>query len=131
MTEAAIVEVSWGELIDKITILEIKERRLSGAMAVANVRRELAVLNKAFQSVQASSQLAGLKQELAAINENLWKIEDRIRAKEAASVFDGEFIELARSVYINNDKRASVKRAINELLKSDLVEEKQYTPYKT
>lgn len=131
MTEAPTVEVSWGELIDKITILEIKERRLSAPAAVANVRRELAVLYKAFQQVQTLPPLAGLKQELTAINENLWEIEDRIRAKEAASAFDGEFIELARSVYINNDKRASVKRAINELLKSDLVEEKQYTSYKT
>lgn len=95
------------------------------------MRRELAVLNKAVQKVQTPAQLAGLKRELTAINENLWEVEDRIRAKEAVNAFDGEFIELARSVYINNDKRASVKRAINELLKSDLVEEKQYTSYKT
>lgn len=130
MTSAPTVEVSWGELIDKITILEIKARRLSAPTALANVRRELTVLNMALKDAQASSELAVLKRELAAINESLWDIEDKIRAKEAAGAFDREFIELARSVYINNDKRASVKRAINELLKSELVEEKQYTPYK-
>ncbi|HEU5017193.1 MAG TPA: DUF6165 family protein [Pseudolabrys sp.] len=130
MTAAPTVEVSWGELIDKITILEIKARRLSAPAAVANVRRELAVLDKALHRMQAPPQLAAFKRDLAAINESLWQIEDKIRAKEAAGAFDEEFIELARSVYLNNDKRAGVKRAINRLLQSDLVEEKQYTSYK-
>ncbi len=127
---SATVEVSWGELVDKLTILEIKERRLSSPDAVANVRRELAGLNKVLQDLQPPAAFAALKDDLVAVNESLWEIEDKIRAKEAAAAFDQAFIDLARSVYINNDKRAALKREINLLLKSDLVEEKQYTPYK-
>ncbi len=123
------VEVSWGELFDKLTILEIKERRLSSPTAVANVRRELAALRAAVVGVEPAAEIAALKAKLAEINERLWEIEDGIRAKEAASTFDQDFIALARSVYFNNDKRAELKRAINTLLKSGFVEEKQYTPY--
>jgi len=123
------VEVSWGELVDKLTILEIKQRRLSAPAAVANVKRELAALSKVVDDLQAPAGFAALKQNLSAINESLWEIEDRIRAKEAAGSFDREFIELARAVYISNDKRAAFKREINLLLKSDVIEEKQYTPY--
>lgn len=129
MNATPTIEVSWGELVDKLTILEIKERRLTSPDAVANVRRELAALNKVMQGLQAPRELAGLKRDLSAVNDRLWEIEDRIRAKEAASVFDREFIDLARSVYINNDKRVALKREINLLLKSDVVEEKQYTGY--
>ena len=129
LRSAPSVKVSWGELIDKITILEIKERRLSSPAAVANVKRELAALNEALHALHPPAAFAGLKQDLAAINESLWEIEDRIRAKEAAGVFDGEFVELARAVYRHNDKRAALKREINLLLNSDVVEEKQYTPY--
>jgi predicted nucleic acid-binding Zn-ribbon protein len=124
------VEVSWGELVDKLTILEIKERRLSSSAAVANVRRELADLNKVLHVLRVPAEFAALKQGLAAINESLWEIEDRIRAKEAAASFDSEFVELARAVYVNNDKRTALKREINLLMKSDFVEEKQYTPYR-
>lgn len=124
------VDVSWGELIDKITILEIKERRLVSAEALANVRKELAVLATAAAAAAAPPELAQLKTELRVINETLWDIEDRIRAKEAAGSFDAEFVELARSVYVTNDSRSRVKRRINEALKSELVEEKQYTPYR-
>jgi hypothetical protein len=124
------VPVSWGELVDKITILEIKEQRLSSPQAVANVRNELAVLSRAVAELQSSpAALNTLKQKLKAINEKLWEIEDEIRAKEAAKTFDPQFIELARAVYFNNDERARIKREINDLLKSGLVEEKQYTPY--
>jgi predicted nucleic acid-binding Zn-ribbon protein len=123
------VEVSWGELVDKLTILEIKQRRLSAPAAVANVKRELAALAKVVDDLQAPAGFAALKQNLSAINESLWEIEDRIRAKEATGSFDQEFIELARAVYISNDKRAAFKREINLLLKSDVIEEKQYTPY--
>ncbi len=130
MTTAPTVEVSWGELVDKLTILEIKERRLSSPEAVANVRRELAALNKVLNSLQPPAGLNALKQGLTVVNEALWEIEDQIRAKEAASSFDREFIEIARSVYFNNDKRAALKREINMLLKSDLIEEKQYTAYR-
>jgi len=130
MNTAPTVEVSWGELVDKLTILEIKERRLNSPDAVTNVRRELAALNKVLGALRPPDGFAALKQGLTAVNESLWEIEDKIRAKEAASAFDREFIELARSVYFNNDKRAALKREINLLLKSDLIEEKQYTAYK-
>ena len=124
------VEVSWGELIDKITILEIKEQRLTTPAAVENVRKELAALSRALAELKtAPGALAALKNELKSINSALWDIENRTRAKEATKTFDQEFIELTRSVYLNNDKRARIKRQINQLLNSGLVEEKQYTPY--
>jgi hypothetical protein len=124
------VEVSWGELIDKLTILEIKEQRLTAPGAVANVRKELAALRMVMQDLTLRPpELDDLKAKLKATNELLWGIEDRIRAKEAAQSFDAQFIELARSVYLNNDHRARLKHAINVLLKSELAEEKQYTPY--
>jgi hypothetical protein len=124
------IEVSWGELIDRITILEIKEQRLTSPGAVDNVRRELAALARVFEDLKpVPAELDALKRDLKAINDALWDIENRTRAKEAAKVFDQEFIELTRSVYLNNDKRAGIKRRINELLKSGLVEEKQYTSY--
>ena len=124
------IEVSWGELIDKITILEIKEQRLRSPAAVANVRNELATLSQVVQDLkQLPAELDGLKSKLKLINETLWEIEDQIRGKEAAQSFDKQFVELARSVYFNNDERAHLKREINELLKSGLVEEKQYTAY--
>ena len=124
------IEVSWGELIDRITILEIKERRLTSPDAVANVRKELAALMRVFGTLApVPAGLEALKRELKALNGALWDIENRTRAKEAAKLFDAEFIELTRSVYLNNDKRAGIKRQINELLNSGLVEEKQYTSY--
>jgi predicted nucleic acid-binding Zn-ribbon protein len=124
------VEISWGELIDKITILEIKEQRLTSPAAVANVRKELAALNSAVSALNpVPAELGALKQDLKSINEALWDIENRTRAKEAAKSFDEQFVELTRSVYLNNDKRAVIKRRINELLNSGLVEEKQYTSY--
>ena len=124
------VAVSWGELVDKITILEIKEQRLTSPAAVANVRNELAALTRVFAELSpVPAGLDALKRDLKAINEALWDIENRTRAKEAAKAFDQEFIELTRSVYQNNDKRAGIKRRINELLNSGLIEEKQYTSY--
>jgi predicted nucleic acid-binding Zn-ribbon protein len=125
-----IVEVSWGELIDKMTILEIKEQRLTSPKATANVRRELTILITIVQGLQPRPvELDQLKRKIRTINETLWEIEDKIRAKEAKKSFDQEFIELARSIYINNDKRAQIKSEINRLLNSDLVEEKEYTRY--
>jgi len=124
------VAVSWGELIDKVTILEIKEQRLTSPQAVANVRTELSLLRQTAEQFGAPpAALETLKRELKAINEMLWDIENSTRAKEAAKTFDQEFIELTRSVYRNNDRRARIKRAINELMRSGLVEEKQYTAY--
>jgi hypothetical protein len=122
--------VSWGELIDKITILEIKSARLTSATALQNVRHELARLNEKTLSLgDMSQEVAPLKSDLIGVNEALWEIEDKIRDKEAAKAFDAEFIELARSVYITNDKRAAIKRRINQLLASELVEEKGYASY--
>jgi hypothetical protein len=132
LSDAPTVEVSWGEFVDKQTILEIKEQRLRAPSALANVRNELATMRQVLERLPpASPALAPLKQRLKAVNETLWEIEDRIRAKEAEQAFDAQFVELARSVYRNNDERAAIKREINTLMKSRLVEEKQYTPYGT
>jgi hypothetical protein len=107
------VPVSFGELIDKITILEIKSRHISDAAKLTNVHNELNLLNATWANHHA-----------------LWDIEDRIRLKEKAQEFDAEFIELARSVYFQNDERAAVKREINLKLGSQLVEEKSYQDYR-
>jgi hypothetical protein len=128
--KAPAVLVSWGELIDKITILEIKAVRLSSPAAVANVRKELTLLAaQADPALRSSTELPVLKQRLFEINQALWEIEDRIREKEARQEFDAEFIELARSVYKSNDQRAGLKRQINTMLGSELTEEKSYRPY--
>jgi hypothetical protein len=122
--------VSWGELIDKLTILEIKEHRLTSPTALSNVRRELAGLKRIISKLQRDRPAMNvLRSKLRAVNETLWDIENQIRAKEVSKAFDSEFIELARSIYLNNDKRAEIKRRISELLNSELIEEKQYTPY--
>jgi hypothetical protein len=127
---APSIQISWGELIDKITILEIKEQRLLSKQSVANVHNELtALMSIADRTLAERKDVAALKEQLKSINETLWEIEDKIRAKEAAQSFDQEFIQLARSVYINNDRRGDFKRRINVLLNSTLGEEKQYTSY--
>ena len=124
------VPVSWGELLDKITILEIKSARLTSEQALGNVRNELAQLSKVAAPAESShAQIRGLKTALKKINEALWDIEDRIREHEEKKTFDRDFIELARSVYKNNDERGRLKREINTILKSELIEEKQYKPY--
>lgn len=125
------IPVSWGELIDKITILEIKAERLHVLEALANVRRELAVLLEALaEMADPPPGLAPLRSALGAVNRRLWDIEDNIREKEASQSFDADFIELARAVYRSNDERSRIKREINELLRSDIVDEKQYAPYR-
>ena len=122
-----LAPISWGELIDKITILEIKADRLSFAAALANVRKELALLTEIVaREVLQRDDVKQLKTRLREINEKLWRIEDDIRQKEASQAFDLEFIALARSVYIVNDERSRVKRALNDLLNSGLIEEKSY-----
>ncbi len=122
------IPVSWGELIDKITILEIKAERLSSESARANVRRELEHLS-AIAAKAAHPKLASLKAALKHINETLWRIEDDIRDKEAKKNFDAGFVDLARSVYHNNDERGRLKAQINAVLGSEFVEEKQYVRY--
>ena len=125
------VPVSYGELIDKITILEIKSRQISDPAKLANVRNELDLLNVTWANDAASQTGIGDERaRLLAVNEALWDIEDRIRLKERAQAFDAEFIELARSVYVRNDERAAVKREINLKLGSQLVEEKSYQDYR-
>src|SRR6516225_8125564 len=124
------VQISWGELLDKITILEIKVQRLNSQAATEKIRRELTVLSSVANDILSEQpHLIALKQQLKSVNAVLWDIEDKIRAKEAAKSFDQKFIELARSVYINNDKRGALKGQINTLLNSDFAEEKQYTSY--
>ena len=124
------IEVSPGELIDRITILEIKLERIKDAAKLRNIRHEydlsVAALEKA---ASASARLTELHRELKQVNEKLWVIEDDIRDHERARNFDARFIELARAVYITNDRRAALKRQINELLKSAIVEEKSYAAY--
>lgn len=123
--------VSPGELIDKITILEIKQERIKDVDKVKNVNLELELLESLWNgSVYQSSALVVKKRaELKFINEKLWAIEDDLRLKESKAEFDRDFIELARSVYLTNDRRASVKREINLEVGSKLIEEKSYQDY--
>jgi hypothetical protein len=124
------VPVSFGELIDKITILEIKSDRIHDPVKLTNVLREKEMLEAVWQNCPASEQnIESLWAALRQVNERLWVIEDDIRIKEKAQAFDDEFIKLARSVYFENDERAKIKRQINELLGSELVEEKSYQDY--
>lgn len=124
------IPVSWGELVDKITILEIKIERLRAAEAVASAAQELALLAEALTALsQPPAELARLKTALGEVNRQLWDIEDAIRRKEAELAFDDDFIALARGVYQTNDERSRLKREISLLLGSGLIEEKQYTPY--
>jgi hypothetical protein len=125
------VPISPGELIDKITILEIKSERMTDAKKVANVRTELEMLLNTWQaSHYATVDIASEWSSLKEINTKLWIVEDDIRDKERAKQFDARFIELARAVYVINDERAAVKRKINDKLGSKIVEEKSYADYK-
>ena len=116
-----------GELIDKITILEIKARKIDDAEKAQNVGRELALLQANQRDAGLDeARLAPLKGELAAVNETLWEIEDDIRRCEKAGDFGERFVALARAVYVTNDRRAAIKREINTLFNSAIVEEKHY-----
>jgi hypothetical protein len=131
MTELS-VPVSFGELIDKITILEIKATHIRDAAKLTNVRTELDLLNATWRAHPASStDIAHERASLKTVNQTLWDVEDQIRLKEKAQAFDAEFIELARAVYFRNDERAAFKRAINIKLGSTLVEEKSYQDYRS
>ena len=123
--------ISHGELIDKITILEIKSRRITDTTKIVNVRNELDLLNATWANEHTEEiDIAQEREQLLTVNQALWEIEDAIRVKERAQAFDQEFIELARSVYVRNDERAALKRAISLKLGSDLVEEKSYQSYR-
>ncbi|MCH7549433.1 MAG: hypothetical protein IH969_07860 [Candidatus Krumholzibacteriota bacterium] len=124
------VNISAGELLDKITILEIKSEQIQDPEKLKNVRHELDLLRGTWSSSPLSqTDLAAQIRNLKRVNKALWDIEDRIRLKEAARSFDDDFIYLARSVYKANDERAAIKRDINRALGSELVEEKSYPDY--
>jgi len=124
------IETSAGELVDKLTILEIKLERLSDPGKLENVRVEWEALDEVRTSgLDASDELSGLTAALKSVNEKLWVIEDDIRECERSKDFGERFVELARSVYITNDERARLKREINDLLGSRIVEEKSYAAY--
>ena len=125
-----LVPVSYGELLDKIAILQIKSERMSDPAKLANVRHELSALERIWLAHPAAvKDIAELRARLKAVNERLWVIEDEIRLKEKAQAFDDEFIRLARSVYVQNDERARIKKDINLALGSAYVEEKSYQDY--
>ena len=123
------VPISWGELLDKITILEIKDLKISTTNAKENIRKELKYLLDIANLKNMPEEIQSLKIELKNVNLNLWEIEDGIREKELAGEFDKVFIELARSVYRLNDVRAKIKQSINSILRSELVEEKSYKDF--
>lgn len=123
--------VSYGELIDKITILQIKLQQIKDDAKLANVRNELELLEATWKNDKASeTDITDETSRLLAVNQRLWNIEDDIRMKERAQAFDEGFIQLARSVYFENDERAAIKREINTKLGSTLVEEKSYQDYR-
>lgn len=130
MADHILVPTAPGELIDKLTILRLKEERISDAAKVANVKVEKAALMETAKAhVPESAQLDALWDELYQINADLWVIEDEIRDCEMAKNFGEEFIRLARAVYVTNDRRAEVKKKINLLLGSALIEEKSYADH--
>lgn len=128
---ALLIPVSWGEVFDKITILEIKSARMNDDAKLHNIRRELDILRQTVQRAeyQPGEFLNQLVAQLKAVNETLWYIEDEIRECERCEDFGPAFVELARSVYKTNDKRADLKLQINKHLGSELVEEKSYSDY--
>ncbi len=121
-----VVPVSWGELLDKLTILEIKRERISAPAALLNVAAEHDAVRSAAAPALATAQIGADMDELRDVNRRLWDIEDAIRAEDAAGRFGEAFVELARAVYGTNDRRAAVKRRLNQRLGSALVEEKSY-----
>ena len=126
-----LIPISPGELLDKITILQIKSERIDDPVKVANVRTELDMLQKVWaDSVEDDDEIRALSAELKRINESLWEIEDDIRDEERNKRFGDRFIELARAVYVTNDERADAKKKINLHLNSTIVEEKSYQDYK-
>jgi hypothetical protein len=124
------VPVSWGELVDKITILQIKSERMTDEKKLVNVRKELALLKEKLGGNAENAEIIRLTSQLYAVNTELWDIEDEIRDCENAGNFGEKFVSLARAVYITNDKRSDVKREINIVLGSGLIEEKSYQAYK-
>lgn len=130
MADVIKVPVSFGEVLDKITILEIKSERIKDEAKLKNVRLELDELTETWnEAVKDQSAIEDLRKQLKAVNEELWVVEDDIRDQEAAQDFGPRFIELARAVYVTNDKRAAIKKEVNLALGSRFVEEKSYQDY--
>ncbi len=127
--ETINIPISPGELLDKITILEIKCEHIKDSAKLSNVETELKLLSDIWENTSQSNDLNDLKKQLRENNQALWDIEDKIRIKESNKEFDQVFIELARSVYIQNDKRAETKKKINLKLGSEIIEEKSYANY--
>jgi len=126
-----LVPLSPGELLDKITILRIKSLRIGDVAKLAHVKLELDLLERIWRECGASDcAVTADEHELQRVNESLWDIEDRIREKEAQQLFDRDFIELARAVYVTNDERAAIKKRINLQLGSRILEEKSYRSYR-
>ena len=129
--QTPLVPISWAELIDKITILEIKEVKITSNNALDNIRKELGFLSDIVSNSKGVyDAISLLKNELKEVNLKIWQVEDEIREKEYSKEFDEEFINLARSVYRLNDDRANLKKQINETLFSELKEEKSYKNFR-
>ena len=128
--ENILAPISSGELIDKISILKINKKKISSKAKLNNINKELFYLNKIYlKFLVKTKKLLFYERELLKINKILWDIEDKIRLLESKKDFNNKFIDLARSVYINNDKRSEIKKKINKLTGSNLVEEKSYKKY--
>jgi len=118
-----------GEILDKFSILELKQNKILDPNKINNIKNELSYLKNVCYNIINSYNIANLYDELKQVNERLWNIEDNIRIKENKQEFDNEFIELARNVYKTNDQRAHIKKLINEISGSEIVEEKSYEKY--
>jgi len=125
-----LIPVSIGELIDRLTVLEIKADRIKDPIKLENIRRELSDLRHAYKTSPFSrADVSAYRVELKKINETLWEIEDYLRIKEGEGAFDEQFVDLARSQYRNSDRRSEIKRLIDEAAGSELTEEKSYPSY--
>ena len=128
--EDITVPVSSGELIDKITILKIKKKKIFNKSKLKNINNELSLLNEIYKNnFKNNKKLLLYEKKLIKINKKLWDIEDRIRFLESKKNFNQQFIDLARAIYINNDERSEIKKKINQLTGSRLIEEKSYKSY--
>lgn len=126
-----LTPISPGELLDKLTILDIKLERIADSDKAANVRRERRLLREVWRKSGLENETTVvLRDQLKQVNESLWDIEDAIRDEERAGRFGERFVELARSVYRTNDERAALKKKINQTLDSEIVEEKSYRDYR-
>jgi hypothetical protein len=123
------VEISNGELLDKLSILLIKVRNITDTDKLHNVQTEIDILSPLCETLLVNSDIKVLFDELLIVNTELWDVEDFLREKERVKEFDTDFIEFARRVYYTNDKRARIKKQINLLSNSSIIEEKSYTPY--